>query len=190
MSNDVMQILGELRQDHKNMTLLLNLLEHESNRIYEGEEPEYELIHDVMQYMTIYPDAVHHPKEDRLYAELKSVRPDLSAGFDRITVDHRDIAEKGLLLREDIASIGSGSFVRRKTVVADALRYVNALRSHMQWEELDLFRRCEEMAAQGHAFVIDAGFVHKSDPLFGEAAEGRFIHLLDGIKKTLDANLT
>ncbi len=188
MSNDVMEILGELRQDHKNMALLLDLLEHESNRIYEGEEPEYELIHDIMQYMTIYPDAVHHPKEDRLYAELKSVRPDLAAGFDRITLDHRNIAEKGLQLREDIESINSGSFVRRKTVVADALRYVNTLRNHMQWEELDLFNRCEEMAAKGHAFIVDSGFIHKGDPLFGDAAESRFKHLLDGIKKTLNAD--
>ena len=190
MSNDVMKILGELRQDHKNMALLLDLLERESNRIYEGEEPDYELIHDVMQYMTVYPDAVHHPKEDRLYAELKSVRPDLSGGFDRITVDHRSIAEQGLQLRDDIASISSGSFVRRKKVVAEALRYVNTLRSHMQWEELDLFRRCEEMASEGHDIVVDTGFVDKTDPLFGEAAEGQFKHLLDGIEKALSADRT
>ena len=172
------------------MALLLTVLETESNRIYTGEEPDYELVFDVMQYMTIYPDAVHHPKEDRLYAELKSVRPDLSAGFDRITVDHRSIAEKGLKLREDIESIGSGSFVRRKTVVGDALRYVNTLRSHMQWEELDLFRRCEEMAAQGHEIVVDAGFIDKSDPLFGDDVDSRFKLLFDGIQRSLKAERT
>jgi hemerythrin-like domain-containing protein len=166
------------------------LLEQQSNRIYEGEEPDFELIHDVMQYMTIYPDAVHHPKEDRLYAELKTVRPDLSAGFDRITVDHRTIAEEGMRLRDDIASIDSGSFIRRKKVVADALRYVNDLRSHMQWEELDLFRRCEEMAREGHEIVVDTGFVDKADPLFGDEAEGRFRHLLDGIEMALKAKRT
>ena len=188
MSNDVLQILSELRQDHKNMALLLNVLESESNRIYTGEEPDYELVFDVMQYMTVYPDAVHHPKEDRLYAELRAVRPDLSAGFDRITVDHRGIAERGLKLREDVQSIGSGSFVRRKTIVADALRYVNTLRSHMQWEELDLFRRCEEMAAQGHSLVVDAGFVDRSDPLFGANVDSQFKQLLDGIQRSLQTD--
>ena len=64
------KVLAELREDHKNMALMLNLLERESNRIYEGEEPDYELLQDIMHYMTVYPDAVHHPKEDRLYAEL------------------------------------------------------------------------------------------------------------------------
>jgi len=184
MSDDVLTILGELRQDHKNMALLLSLLERESNRIFEGEEPEYELVHDVMHYMTIYPDAVHHPKEDRLYAEIKAVRPDLATGFDRITMDHRGIAEKGLHLRDEIASIGSGSFVRRKTVVSDTLVYVNTLRSHMQWEELDLFRRCEEMASDGHTVVPASGFVDSADPVFGQRVEDRFARLLENIRSS------
>lgn len=184
MSDTVKQVLEELRQDHKNMSLLLNLLEREANRLYAGEEePDYELLRDLMHYMTVYPDAVHHPKEDRLYAELKSVRPDLSAGFDRITVDHRGIAEMSVKLRDDLEEISSGSFVRRKAVVADALRYVNTLRNHMQWEELDLFRRCEEMIEGGHDLIVEARVVYSSDPLFGEETEKRFGRLLRGIEE-------
>lgn len=187
MSNDVLEILAELRQDHKNMALLLNLLERESNLIYEGEDPDFEVLHDVMQYMTVYPDAVHHPKEDRLYAEVRTVRPDLASGFDRITMDHRNIAEAGMRLREDILTITSGSFVKRKAVVADALRYVNSLRSHMQWEELDLFRRCEEMANEGHELIVDTGFVDRSDPLFGPDVESDFNRLLTRMGEALEA---
>jgi len=172
------------------MTLLLNMLEREANLIYDNEEPDYELIQDIMRYMTLYPDTVHHPKEDRLYAEVKAARPDLSAGFDRITVDHRGIAELGLKLRDELESLNSGSFVRRKTIVADALRYVNTLRNHMQWEELDLFRRCEEMADSGHDLVVDALLIHKTDPLFGDKLKGQFDRLLNDIKKTLETGDT
>jgi hemerythrin-like domain-containing protein len=150
MDKNVAKVLAELRQDHKNMSLLLSLLEVESNRLFDGEDTDFELLHDIMHYMTVYPDVVHHPKEDRVYAELKAVRPDLSVGFDRITVDHRTIEELGLKLRNDIASVISGSMVPKNSVVADTLRYVNTLRGHMQWEELDLFRRVEEMVAEGH----------------------------------------
>jgi len=169
------------------MTLLLNLLEREANLIYDNEEPDYELIQDVMRYMTLYPDAVHHPKEDRLYAELKAARPDLSAGFDRITLDHRGIAELGTRLRDELESINSGAVVRRKTIVADALRYVNTMRNHMQWEELDLFRRCEEMAGSGHDLIVDALLIDKGDPLFGEKIQGQFDRLLETIRKSIDA---
>jgi len=182
MDSSASTIIAELRTDHKNMALMLNLLERESNRIYEGQEPDYELLQDIMHYMTVYPDAVHHPKEDRLYAELKAFRPDLSTGFKRITMDHRHIAELSLKLRTDIESINLGNPIRRNAVVADALRYVNTLRGHMQWEELDLFRRVDEMIDQGHNALDSANFRHRSDPVFGPEVEENFGRLVESVE--------
>ena len=183
MDKNAATVLAELREDHKNMALMINLLERESNRIYAGEEPDYELLHDVMHYMTVYPDAVHHPKEDRLYAELKAFRPDLSTGFERITMDHRHIAELSMKLRDDIAAINAGSPIKRNAVVADALRYVNTLRGHMQWEELDLFRRVDEMIRMGHDVFDTANLVHQADPVFGPEVEENFGRLVDCIRE-------
>jgi hemerythrin-like domain-containing protein len=186
MNNNVARVLEELRQDHRNMSLMLDLLEQESNRLFEGENTDFELLHDIMHYMTVYPDAVHHPKEDRVYAELKAVRPDLSAGFDRITVDHRNIEELGVKLRNDIASVISGSMVPKNSVVADTLRYVNTLRGHMQWEELDLFRRVEEMVAEGHELIEAATFLKNSDPVFGPEVEEKFARLFESVKERIE----
>ena len=182
MEKNAATVLAELREDHKNMALMLKLLEREANRIYDGDEPDYELLQDIMHYMTVYPDAVHHPKEDRLYAELRSYRPDLSTGFERITMDHRHIAELSLKLRDDIAAINSGNPVRRRAVVADALRYVNTLRGHMQWEELDLFRRVDEMIRLGHDMFDPENYVNVSDPVFGMETEEDFGRLVECIR--------
>jgi hemerythrin-like domain-containing protein len=182
MKKNAAAVLSELRTDHKNMALMLGLLERESNRIYEGSDPDFELLGDIMHYMTVYPDAVHHPKEDRLYAELKAVRPDLSVGFERITMDHRHIAELSVKLRNEIGAINAGSPVRRNAVVADALRYVNTLRGHMQWEELDLFRRVDEMIAEGHDRFDAANYSHDSDPVFGPEVEQNFGRLVSSIQ--------
>lgn len=186
MNKNVAGVLSELRQDHKNMSLLLNLLERESNRLFDGEETDFDLLHDIMTYMTVYPDTVHHPKEDRVYAELKAVRPDLTAGFDRITVDHRNIAELGLRLRDDIASVQADSVIPKNAVVADALRYVNTLRGHMQWEELDLFRRVEEMIAEGHELIEAATFLQTPDPVFGPEIEAKFARLFETVRERIE----
>ncbi len=183
MNKNAATVLAELRNDHINMALMLNLVERESNRIYKGAEPDYELLGDIMHYMTVYPDVVHHPKEDRLYAELKAFRPDLSVGFERITMDHRHIAELSVKLRDDIASINAGNPVRRNAVVADALRYVNTLRGHMQWEELDLFRRVDEMIREGHVSFDSANFTHITDPVFGPEIEQNFGRLVSSIRE-------
>lgn len=186
MDKNVARVLGELRQDHRNMSLMLDLLEQESNRLFDGEDTDFELLHDIMLYMTVYPDAVHHPKEDRVYAELKAVRPDLSIGFDRITVDHRNIEELGLKLRNDIASVISGSMVPKNSVVADSLRYVNTLRGHMQWEELDLFRRVEEMVAEGHELIEASTYLQASDPVFGPEVEEKFQRIFESVKERIE----
>jgi hemerythrin-like domain-containing protein len=179
MQTDVASILANLRQEHRNMTRLLNLLERESNRIEAEQDADIELMQDVMHYMTVYPDAVHHPKEDRIYAELKKIRPELSEGFSRITLDHHAIAEQGMQLRNDIELIQAGAMVKRKAVVRDALRYANTLRNHMQWEELDLFRRIEEMIKSGHRHLDTADWPHIADPVFGPQLEDRFRRLFD-----------
>lgn len=185
MNKDVANVLGELRQDHKNMSLLLDILEREANRLFDGEETDFDLLHDIMEYMTVYPDAVHHPKEDRIYAELKSARPDLSAGFDRITLDHRNIEELGVKLRDAIASVNSEGMVPRKSVVADALRYVNSLRGHMQWEELDLFCRVDEMVAEGHELIEASTYSQRPDPVFGPEVEERFSRLFKSVQERM-----
>lgn len=181
MQRNVASILAELRQDHKNMIRLLNLLERESHRIQAEQDADFELMQDVMHYMTVYPDAVHHPKEDRIYAELKKTRPELTGGFSRITLDHRAIAEQGLRLRNDIDLIQAGAMVKREAVVRDALSYANTLRNHMQWEELDLFRRIEEMIRSGHTALKKDDFPIAADPVFGARLERRFERLFEKI---------
>lgn len=182
MDSNAATVIAELRTDHKNMALMLRLLERESNLIYDGKEPDYGLLRDIMHYMTVYPDAVHHPKEDRLYAELKAFRPDLSTGFTRITMDHVHIAEQSRKLHTNIEAITLGNPVRRNAVVADALRYVNTLRGHMQWEELDLFRRVDEMIRLGHNVLDSANFTHRSDPVFGPEVEEDFGRLVKSVQ--------
>jgi len=188
MGNNVAEMLAELRADHKNMTLLLNLLEQETNRLYEGQDADYELVYDIMRYMTVYPDAVHHPKEDRVYAELKIVRPDLSKGLDRVLVDHRDLAKLGMKLRNDIDSIMAGTALRRNVIVADAMRYVQRLRDHMHWEERDLFVRIDEMVHDGHRLIVDSVDHDSEDPVFGPEVEEQFGKLFKSIQQTLDAS--
>lgn len=188
MSNELATLLAELRADHKNMTLMLDLLETESNRLYEGQDGDYELMADVMRYMTVYPDAIHHPKEDRVYAEIKAVRPDLTTGFDKIVLDHRELAELGTKLRTDVEAIMSGTALRRNVVVADALRYVKRLREHIRWEERDLFVRVEEMIHDGHELIVDSELHDQADPVFGPEVEKRFGRLFDSIQQTLGAS--
>lgn len=183
MPTAVSPILAELRQDHRNMAQLLSILEEQTEHIYKEQESDLELMLDIMHYMTVYPDAVHHPKEDKLYAELRAARPDLSQGMERISEEHHAIGAHSVLLRDKLEEAVAGNMVRRNEIVADALRYVEALRSHMRWEETDLFRRLDKMIADGHENLEDSMVIEirHQDPLFGAQVEARFQGLFDAL---------
>jgi hemerythrin-like domain-containing protein len=61
--------MTELREDHRNMAVVLDLLDEIVAIMGNGDDPDFELLDEIMRYMTVYPDAVHHPKEDVVYQQ-------------------------------------------------------------------------------------------------------------------------
>jgi len=182
MESDTRQLLNELREDHRNMALVLNVLEGTIETAANGEDPDFELIDEIMRYMTVYPDAVHHPKEDVVYAELNKRRPDLADGLDDVPEEHQQIAELGRKLRDDVEAIVAGAAVRRQQFIIDALNYVGRLRTHMTWEETDLFTRVDRMVGENpHAVDVDE-FLHIKDPVFELEVEAGFRRLISGLQ--------
>ena len=175
-------LLDDLREDHRNMAVMLDLLEAENGRVEAGEQPDYELIHDIMRYMTVYSDAVHHPKEDLLYSGMKAERPELATGLERVGPEHREIAEQGETLRNDIEAIASGAPVTRERLIEDCHNYVRTLRKHMAWEEEDLFRRAKEIVDSEKGMFVDISNFDTLDPVFGPQREHSFANLLQNIK--------
>ena len=182
MTIHLADILNDLRDDHRNMAILLDLLERNTVRIQAGEKPDYELIHDIMRYLTTYSDAVHHPKEDVLYAALERQRPDQVAGLENVGPEHRELAALGEALRNDIEAIESGAAVTRRQVVDDATDYIEHLRRHMAWEETDLFQRADAMIEADEAMFVDLAQLNYLDPVFGPEREHTFANLLQNIR--------
>ena len=177
------QILEELREDHRNLALLLNLLETECESATVDEAPDFELLHDIMQYMTVYSDAVHHPKEDLVYDALREQGTDYAQGLEGVETDHRDIAELGKALRNDIEAIIAGGAVTRETLIGDLRDYVDRLRKHMTWEEEDLFVRADSLADENGNASIDVSLFRDDDPLFGATRKTSFLNLLNHLQQ-------
>ena len=164
------------------MALVLNVLENVTDSARSGDNPDFELVDEIMRYMTVYPDAVHHPKEDVVYGELKRSRADLAKGLDDVPADHREIAALGTNLRDDVEAINSGAAVRREHFVRDASEYVQRLRKHMQWEEEDLFRRVDEMLGDDVLPIDVEQYQHIKDPVFELEVESGFRRLVASLE--------
>lgn len=180
------QTLKDLRRDHRNVMLLLNMLEFEANRLAALDEPDYQLMDDIMRYLTTYADVVHHPKEDRIYGQLKVLQPQQSEVLAQIEKDHGEIARFGIELRSDIEAIVSEAIVRRDTVAQDAHNYIEKLRGHIDWEELEMFSLIEEVQSELDEQALAAGSLGKSDPVFGSDVEQEFQRLFTSIQRAIN----
>ncbi|MCK5326159.1 MAG: hemerythrin domain-containing protein [Woeseiaceae bacterium] len=177
------QLLEDLREDHRNLALLLDLLEAESEHVDGDDEPDFELLHDIMQYMTVYSDAVHHPREDLVYEAMREHSAELAADLESIGPDHREIAELGSTLRSDIEAVISGTAVTRDRLLSDLQGYVARLRQHIAWEEDDLFPRADSMARENGSASIDMALFKDADPLFGATTAASFSNLLSHLQE-------
>jgi hemerythrin-like domain-containing protein len=182
MQTEARTLMRELREDHRNMSVVLDMLDGIVKQVASGEDPDFELVDEIMRYMTVYPDAVHHPKEDIMYERLRTARPDLAEGLDSVPDDHNEIAALGSALRDDVEAINAGAAVRRKKFIEDTSGYVNRLREHMGWEERDLFKRIDTMLFAESQEIDVSEFEHIKDPVFELEIEAGFRRMLSSLR--------
>lgn len=181
MTKDVARVLDELRTDHRNLTVLIDMLEVEADRLKALEDPDYDLLRDIMIYMTSYPDVVHHRKEDWVYARMVDVRPAMQRDLIRIERDHAELAKLGTKLLNDIEAIESGTVMRRFDVVEDARQYVTRQRDHMHWEDEKLFPLIDSLKEELDLSEAAPRVGTMADPVFGSKVESGFRNLFDAI---------
>jgi len=178
-TTDIRTLLGELRQDHRNMAVLLGLVREEARKADHGGDPDFELLEDILHYLTVYSDAVHHPREDRLYSQLASAGKGQGLAF--VESDHSTLAVDGKTLKDDCEAVLAGAALSRAKFIADAVRYVDRLDEHMRWEESDLFKRADTLADE----EIDITDLAAADPVFGPQPGEAFETLLDRMRESV-----
>ena len=91
------KVMGDLQQDHRNVRGLLDLLAREIDAVGEASGGDFELMRDIMIYMTRYPDHAHHPKEDLMFERMRErgVSAETEGTIRTLLREHAALAEKG-----------------------------------------------------------------------------------------------
>ena len=164
--------------EHVNFAQLLDLLEGQLDLFHKGESPDYELMLDIMFYMTHYPDELHHPKEDLAFARIKQRAADSGRIVDELTEQHALLKESGDALLHALDDIVNDSIITPRAHVEEAARaYVADFRRHMHTEETAIFPLAATLLRASDWVAIDAAIRHMDDPLFAKNGEERYAAL-------------
>ncbi len=92
-------IIERLSREHRNIEMLLAVLERELEIFDSGGRPDYEVIRAIISYFELYPEVYHHPQEDLVFAKLKIRDPAAAAKVGDLALEHQKGAERLRRLR-------------------------------------------------------------------------------------------
>jgi hemerythrin-like domain-containing protein len=165
------------RAEHLNFGALLDLFETELDRFSRGQAPDYELMLDIMFYMTHYPDALHHPKEnlafDRIVERNARARPLIEA----LGGEHALLKREGDALVIALDDIVNGAITARDHVEAPGRAYIAAFRRHIDAEETSIMPLAAALLDGDDWAAIDSAMLKLDDPLFGKSQDQRYASL-------------
>ena len=95
-------MIDALRAEHKTMAKILKVIEGELKTFEAGDAPDYDLILMALDYLQDFPEQVHHPKEDLVYAHLERARADMAKEMTGLAAEHQDIATKVQAFRQAV----------------------------------------------------------------------------------------
>ncbi|MCC7327218.1 MAG: hemerythrin domain-containing protein [Burkholderiales bacterium] len=173
--------------EHANFARLLDLLDDQLALFCGGATPDYELMLNIMFYMTRYSDVLHHPKEDLVFAKIKEREHATARTVDELTRQHALLKRSGADLVRHLDDILNGTVSSRAVVEAIAGDYLDTLRNHMRIEESEILPLAARLLTREDWTAIHRSIGHVDDPLFGKHPEPRYVELVEQITRQAQA---
>jgi hemerythrin-like domain-containing protein len=175
-------VIQRLHDDHASMITLLDILDRELDNIERAEIANFEIMCDVMRYLTRYSDAVHHPMEDLVYACLSDRSAKARTQLAPMPVEHNRIEQKSRALQDAVIQITDGGMALRADLVRLGRTYVTDLRHHIELEEEHLFPMAESMLDDTDLEEVAKILAERRDPIFGDVLDADFRDLYEHIQ--------
>lgn len=175
------RIVELLRQEHRDISDLLKVLEDELTVFDRQERPDYEVIQAVISYFQDYPDCCHHPKEDMIFDKLKARDPVAAQSVGDLDLEHRREAERLARVADVVRNILLDRDIPRE-VFDDVMHdFIEHQRQHITMEERFFFPAAVKALLPEDWTDIDAAWSDKEDSLFNVAMEEKCHSLRDRI---------
>ncbi|AGA90608.1 hypothetical protein Thimo_1840 [Thioflavicoccus mobilis 8321] len=170
-------LIQRLNLEHKRLARLLDLLQRLVDRFGEGNEPDFELLCEMLEYMEFYADQVHHKTEDLIFERLLALDVEKRDVLDTLMHQHRQISQINRRFRRSLEGIVNEEVLRREEVEIQGRELIAALRQHMDLEEREAFPVALDCLADADWAAIEDAAPDASDPVFVVPDTARFLNL-------------
>ena len=184
-----MQALRIISEDHSNLWRLTTTIDHVADEIEDGAPVDPRFFNSVFDYLEHFVDRAHHPKEDDYLFRIMRERSVKAAEIhDPLQRDHRNGPDQLSTLRALMIE-ASRHAERRAEFLTSLRRFTMAQKSHISTEERYAMPLAREVLHETDWAEIDAAFLDREDPLFGDQAKAEFAELFHRIASLAPASV-
>ncbi len=157
-----------IQDEHRALAAILNGLSRIVQDIEDGKlEPDYTLLASMIEYIAEMPDKLHHPKEDQIFALLRTKTRDEDGHLDRLEAEHRDTVHATSRLDRALVSYVQGGAANFPGF-RDAVRaYIADEWVHLNTEERHILSAACRLFSAAEWEAINADFIRNGDPWSG-----------------------
>jgi hemerythrin-like domain-containing protein len=167
-------IIGALRQQHSNISEMLDAFERQLTTFGAGESPDYDIIQGSVAYCLQYLDRYHHPREQLLLCKLRARDPVAAAAVENLEREHSELAQRARRVAVAVQDVLSDVQMSRQAVGRLARDFVDSYRHHMMTEERIFFPAAIASLEAGDWAELDERFSDHTDSMFSGATEESF----------------
>ena len=184
-SGKLADIIQTLYSEHKYFTYLLDTLEAEAGKLQRGKIPDYQLLLDIVDYLTHYPDHYHHPREDMLFASMLEHDPSFQRKLDRLLREHETLHHYNSQLFNQLSEVAGGATANQGELRESILRYISGYRSHIEYESKDIFPQARGALSSADLRKLAGKTRYLNDPLFGSKVQEQYRRLSRRVRSRL-----
>jgi hemerythrin-like domain-containing protein len=166
------QAIGVIIGEHRALTAvlhgMLSVLRHDR---YGLSRPNFDLLGAMMYYIRVFPERLHHPKEDAyLFRLLRQRHSAIAPLLDKLEAEHRTGTARLCAMEEALVRYQQDGDAHLPALYAAVAAYAAFHYAHVRAEEDEVLPAATDFLTAIDWDEIDAAFAGHTDPLLGAEA--------------------
>jgi hemerythrin-like domain-containing protein len=168
-SDPSLSAIALIRDEHRALAAVLHALQRLARAVREGRAaPDFELLAAILYYVDVFPERLHHPKEDvHLFGALRRRTRTLDPLLDRLEREHAESARLVAGLHRALVHFQGGAPSGLAEFCASADAYAAFMFEHMRTEEERVLACASDLLTPEDWHELARAFREHEDPLFG-----------------------
>lgn len=176
-----------IKNEHKYTLMLLSVLREQLAEFDIGKTPDYQLMLDVVHYMSSFPERFNHPTKKSLIQAIIDKDPDNNTDLENLLAEKRQIVDLGNEVIQALKSLlKESTILKEEQLKIFSKNYVELIESHIELESRLLFTRARNTLSDDELHDFTDKLYFEEDHPLSNLVEERYKELSKILSHRLD----